>query len=349
MVKLVVQVRLLPTPEQAAALEATLRACNRTATQVSQIAFDRKIRSGRDLRRIVYGEVRAAFGLASQPAQHAIKKVADAYTTLRANLRNGNYGPPGSPRRVKIESKPIRFRPRAARPFDDRCLSWDHDRRTVSIWTSGGRLKDLAFTGSPEQVALLRERRRGESDLLSREDMWFLQATIEIPDLPITEPVGFLGVDLGILNIATTSDAVRHTGKKLNAVRHRRHYVHGCCESRRLWPLGQPRLCQRLGLPSRHEVQRRWWISAQVKVGDDSVTPGSGESRASIRGSPGVSCAAGASASAFAGSSAVCCDEFLFLPLGQRDRREDDDGAERLVPADALVEDDHAGDRGEDR
>ncbi|MFH8737836.1 hypothetical protein [Streptomyces sp. NPDC017964] len=29
--KLVVQVKLLPTPEQAAALEATLRACNRAA------------------------------------------------------------------------------------------------------------------------------------------------------------------------------------------------------------------------------------------------------------------------------------------------------------------------------
>jgi hypothetical protein len=37
-VKLVVQVKLLPTPDQAAALEATLRACNAAATEVAATA-----------------------------------------------------------------------------------------------------------------------------------------------------------------------------------------------------------------------------------------------------------------------------------------------------------------------
>ncbi|MCW3819615.1 hypothetical protein ONA91_34790 [Micromonospora sp. DR5-3] len=35
------------------------------------------------------------------------------------------------------------------------------------------------------------------------------------------ESDGFLGVDLGIANIATTDDATRHSGKGLNRVRHR--------------------------------------------------------------------------------------------------------------------------------
>ncbi|WP_211369786.1 hypothetical protein [Nonomuraea turkmeniaca] len=38
--KLVVQVKLLPTPEQAEALEATLYQLNQAANQVSQLAFD---------------------------------------------------------------------------------------------------------------------------------------------------------------------------------------------------------------------------------------------------------------------------------------------------------------------
>lgn len=38
-VKLMVQVKLLPTPVQAAALEATLRACNEAATWTSEVAF----------------------------------------------------------------------------------------------------------------------------------------------------------------------------------------------------------------------------------------------------------------------------------------------------------------------
>jgi hypothetical protein len=82
--------------------------------------------------------------------------------TLRANLRNGTCGPANSPRRLKAESKPISFRPLAAQPFDDRCLSWDHDARTISIWTSTGRAKNVAFTGSAAQLARLREHRRGE-------------------------------------------------------------------------------------------------------------------------------------------------------------------------------------------
>ncbi|GHB41709.1 hypothetical protein GCM10010377_35620 [Streptomyces viridiviolaceus] len=39
-VKLVVQVGLLPTPVQAAALKATLRACNQAATWASEVAFE---------------------------------------------------------------------------------------------------------------------------------------------------------------------------------------------------------------------------------------------------------------------------------------------------------------------
>ncbi|WP_231976131.1 transposase [Streptomyces sp. 3214.6] len=38
--KLVVQVKLLPTPEQASVLEATLHACNRAADHVSRTAFE---------------------------------------------------------------------------------------------------------------------------------------------------------------------------------------------------------------------------------------------------------------------------------------------------------------------
>jgi hypothetical protein len=56
----------------------------------------------------------------------------DAYITLRANLRAGNLGKPGSKRRRKAESKPVVFRPEAAHPFDDRCLSWQYDAQTVS-------------------------------------------------------------------------------------------------------------------------------------------------------------------------------------------------------------------------
>ncbi|WP_329436871.1 MULTISPECIES: hypothetical protein [unclassified Streptomyces] len=49
--KLVVQVKLLPTPVQAAALEATLRACNEAATWVSGVAFAKDVKRNFALRR----------------------------------------------------------------------------------------------------------------------------------------------------------------------------------------------------------------------------------------------------------------------------------------------------------
>ncbi|MEU6721420.1 transposase [Nonomuraea sp. NPDC046802] len=225
--KLVVQLKLLPTPEQAAALEATLHAVNTAANLVSAIAFDQRCFRTYDLRKHTYHRIKAENGLAAQAAQHVIKKVADAYRTLHANLKAGNLGAPGSKRRTRAESKPITFRPDAAQPYDDRCLSWQMRERTVSIWTTRGRLKNVAFTGSPQQLETLAACPRGESDLVHRDGGWYLYATCEVGDVPVTEPDGFLGVDLGIANIATTAgtatagDGVRYSGKGLNAVRHR--------------------------------------------------------------------------------------------------------------------------------
>ncbi|TWH68324.1 IS605 OrfB family transposase [Micromonospora olivasterospora] len=51
---MVVQVKLLPTPEQAAALEATLRACNAAASDVAVIAREIDCYRNYDLRRHAY-------------------------------------------------------------------------------------------------------------------------------------------------------------------------------------------------------------------------------------------------------------------------------------------------------
>ncbi|WP_328755453.1 transposase [Streptomyces sp. NBC_01453] len=218
--KLVVRVKLLPTPVQAAALEATLHACNQAATWAAGVAFEENARRPLELRKHAYAEVRARWGLGAQAAQHAIKKTCDAYTTLKANLRNGRYGRPRTKRHARASGKPVVFRPQAAQPYDDRMLSWQHQARTVSIWTTAGRLKNVAFTGQAEQLAVLAAHRKGESDLVCQGGKWFLIATCEIPEGDLnTHPVGFVGVDLGIVNIAATSDGARHCGRRINRKR----------------------------------------------------------------------------------------------------------------------------------
>jgi putative transposase len=164
--KLVVQVKLLPSPIQASALEATLRACNKAATHASAIAFAKGIKDRNGLHKEVYADLRTTFGLSAQPAVRAVKKVVDAYTTLKAKLRAGNLGSPISKRYRKAVGTPITFRPEAAQPFDDRCPSWQFDARTVSIWTVAGRVKGLRFVCSSDQLKTLVAHRKGESDLV---------------------------------------------------------------------------------------------------------------------------------------------------------------------------------------
>lgn len=196
--KLVVQVKLLPTPVQAAALEATLHACNEAATWVSCMAFENDVKKNFALRRLTYDEVKARWNLGAQAAQHVVKKTCDAYATLKANLKAGNLGKPGSKRYRRATEKPVAFRPEGAQPYDDRMLSWQIAERRVSIWTVQGRVKDVVFTATPEQLATLALYRRGESDLVCRDGMWFLLATCEVPEATLnTEPVDFLGLDLG--------------------------------------------------------------------------------------------------------------------------------------------------------
>ncbi|WP_432988988.1 RNA-guided endonuclease InsQ/TnpB family protein [Dactylosporangium sp. CA-233914] len=218
---LVVQVKLLPTAEQASALEATLRACNTAASDVAATAREIGCYRNYDLRRHIYQGIKDDHRLGAQAAQHVIKKVCDAYKTLAANIRAGNLGKPGSKRRRNAETNPVSFRWDAAQPYDARMLSWQHDARTVSIWTVSGRLKGVAFTGSSDQIKAVATMPVGESDLVHRDGMWFLYATVEVPEPELIGPAGFLGVDMGIANIAYDSDGNRHAGTRLNGYRRR--------------------------------------------------------------------------------------------------------------------------------
>ncbi|GAB3714672.1 hypothetical protein GCM10028793_50860 [Nocardiopsis oceani] len=220
--KIVVQVRLMPTPEVASALERTLYTANEAANWLSGQAHERGEFSRKALQGLAYRDLKER-GLSAQPALHVLRKVADAYSTLKANIRAGNLGKPGSKRRRKVEAKPIAFRPHAAQPYDDRCLSWQVDEQTVSMWTTSGRIRGVRFSCSEQARKILAEYRKGESDLVHRDGMWLLIATCEVPEAEPYEPDGFIGVDLGIANIATTSTGYRAAGRGLN--RHRKRQL----------------------------------------------------------------------------------------------------------------------------
>ncbi|WP_235967501.1 RNA-guided endonuclease InsQ/TnpB family protein [Streptomyces mesophilus] len=260
--KLVVQVKLLPSPDQATALKATLRSCNQAANTASEVAFANGLKRRNTLQSVVYHRLRADFRLGAQAAVRVVKKVCDAYSALNANLAAGNLGREGSKRRIRALAKPIRFRADAAQPFDDRILSWNLKQRTVSIWTIVGRLKGIKFISS-EQALVLLTSRHGESDLVCSDGEFYLMATIEIAEPKPYEPNGFLGVDLGIVNIATTSDGHSMSGRSLNRYRKRQQALRAKLQKKRTKSAKRrlKRMCRR---ESRHATHTNHRIAKAI-------------------------------------------------------------------------------------
>ncbi|WP_405684179.1 transposase [Streptomyces sp. NBC_00057] len=56
---------------------------------------------------------------------------------------------------------------------------------------------------------------------MRRGGTWFLVATCDLPDPQVHEPVDRVGVDRGVVNLATTSDGVNYQGRRLSRYRRR--------------------------------------------------------------------------------------------------------------------------------
>ncbi|HWQ11661.1 MAG TPA: transposase [Roseiflexaceae bacterium] len=197
--KLTVQLKLKPTPEQADALKRTLETANAACNYISQVAWERKTFQQFAIHRLTYQAVRATFGLAAQLTVRCIAKVADAY---------------------KLDRKVQRlFAPHGAIAYDNRILSFALPDSLVSIWTLDGR-QAIPFVCGERQRALLNHQ-RGESDLVFAHGSWYVFATCEVETPEVFEADSVLGIDLGVTNIATDSDGETHSGKVIKNVRYR--------------------------------------------------------------------------------------------------------------------------------
>jgi len=201
--KLIAQVKLQPTPEQADALRRTLELTNEACNYLSERAWEAETFRQYDLHKLAYHETREQFpDLSSQIVVRCIARVADAYKLDRKTKRT--------------------FKPLSAIAYDERILRWYVDRSFVSIWTIGGRAK-IGFVCGERQRGLLRCQ-QGQSDLILRKGLWYLYATCNVEEPGLIEPDGVLGVDLGIISLATDSDGESYSGEAVE--KNRRTYAH---------------------------------------------------------------------------------------------------------------------------
>lgn len=200
--KLTAQIKLLPSPEQVNALRKTLELANTACNYISDQAWENKTFRQFPLHKLTYRETRDLFQLSAQVVVRCISKVADAY---------------------KIDCKTKRrFQPHGAIAFDNRILSYDLKRTEVSLWTVDGRQR-IPFSAGARQLELLRGQ-RGESDLCYVKGKFYLLVACDVETPKPIDIEGILGVDLGIVNIASDSDGENFSGSEVD--RNRRTFDH---------------------------------------------------------------------------------------------------------------------------
>jgi transposase len=197
-VNLTAQLKLEPTARQALALRATLVASNAACDYISGVAWESKSFRRFDLHRRCYREARKRFGLSAQAAVRCISKVADSYKLDRKAKRS--------------------FRPMGSAAYDQRILSYNLEASTVSIRALEGRLRISFVCGEHQRKMLV--SRKGETDLAFVRGKWYALASCSMPNPKTTEPCGFLGVDLGVAQIAADSDGKLYSGSGIKSVRH---------------------------------------------------------------------------------------------------------------------------------
>ena len=153
-----------------------------------------------DLHHATYYTVRERFGLTAQAAIRVIAVVADSYKVSKKTKRT--------------------FRKLGSMTYDSRILRWQLGKSEVSIWTMDGRQK-VPFVCGERQREMLKTM-QGECDLVFRDGSYYLHQVCNIIEDDSFDPDGWLGVDMGIKNIATDSDGAIFSGDVVLGVRKRR-------------------------------------------------------------------------------------------------------------------------------
>lgn len=195
------KIKLLPTEEQFRILKNTMEQFNLVCNKISEVAFENKCFSKVKLQKICYYSIREEFStLASQLVIRAIAKVCEAY---------------------KINKKAkCQFRLDGAIVYDQRIMSLK-GLELVSLSTVEGRI-DIPMVISDYHNSIMQDKRvRGQADLVFVDGVFYLLLVVELPDGTKINTTDVLGIDLGIVNIATDSEGEFFSGAKINNLRKR--------------------------------------------------------------------------------------------------------------------------------
>jgi IS605 OrfB family transposase len=225
------KLKLLPAPEQFAALRQTQLDYRDALNAVSQYAFTQgKTSSITKLHKGMYAQLRARYHLPSQLACSVERQVAASYKGLWTKLKKN-----AEHRRKKLTKK--RFKGLDQPPhFSSPTVQYTYERdytfqkdQQVSIGTLTGRIS-VPYQGYDKHTALIQH-----GACIGDAKLWYdrpkkrfyllVSLTIDIPDPIPVHLSEVVGVDVGIRYLAVTSTATGkpsfHSGKR---TRHQANY-----------------------------------------------------------------------------------------------------------------------------
>lgn len=205
--KLTLQIKLFPSPEQFDSLKNTMIESNTACNEIAETAWNKRLFNQFKLHKEVYHPIKSSFKLSAQMVIRCISKVADAY---------------------KLDRKVKRvFRPLGAITYDARILSYTKDG--ISLSSVNGRLKGVKFICHNHNYL---PYIKGEADLVFKKGKFYIFQTVEVPEEDVSDVESFIGVDFGLTDLAVTSDGKRHSAEWLNTYREKRQRVRSSVQSK---------------------------------------------------------------------------------------------------------------------
>jgi putative transposase len=189
---------MLPSAEQAERLLRTFCQFNAAASYAAKVGFENKVVSQISIHKRCYYEIREKFGLSSQMTVRAIGKAVECF--------------------ARDKTKCPVFKPLGAMTYDERLFSF-RGITTISILTVNGREHIPIVFGEYQKERF--DRCKGQVDIVYRDKKFYVLASADFPEKAPIKPKDFIGVDLGVARIATTSDNKSYSGTKVEEVRQR--------------------------------------------------------------------------------------------------------------------------------
>ena len=193
---LTVKSKLITTEEQKESLLKTMEIFNEACNSISQFAYQNRMFGKFAIQKQLYYEIREKFGLSAQMTVRAVGKVTESYKVNKDTVHV--------------------FDPHGAIVYDQRILSYK-SADEISILTLEGRIEVGIQYG--EYRKLEANRVKGQADLIYKNGIFYLMIVVDLPDAEPILPDDVLGVDLGIVNLATTSDGKSYSGDKCTKIR----------------------------------------------------------------------------------------------------------------------------------